>query len=88
VNAWGGGFQSSVTVRAGTSAITGWTVNWTWSGSQAITNLWGGLRSGSGAAVTVRNETWNGNVAANATTTFGFVANGTAATPALTCSAS
>jgi endoglucanase len=36
---------------------------------------------------TVRNESWNGALAANATTTFGFIAAGVAATPALTCAA-
>ncbi len=88
MNSWSGGFQSTVTVRAGNSAINGWTVNWSWPGSQAITQLWSGVRSGSGASVTVRNESWNGSLTGNATTTFGFTANGTAATPTLTCSAS
>ncbi|WP_432922581.1 polysaccharide deacetylase family protein [Microbispora sp. CA-135349] len=88
VNAWGGGFQSNVTVRAGGSAIRGWTVTWSWPGSQSISQLWGGLQSGSGSSVSVRNDSWNGSLGASASTTFGFVANGTAATPALTCSAS
>ncbi|MEV7802726.1 endo-1,4-beta-xylanase, partial [Microbispora sp. NPDC088329] len=88
VNSWPGGFQSEVTVRAGGSAVSGWTVNWSWSGSPSITQLWGGLKSGSGASVSVRNESWNGTLAANGTTTFGFVANGSAETPTLTCGAS
>ncbi|GLX09084.1 polysaccharide deacetylase family protein [Microbispora sp. NBRC 16548] len=88
VNSWGGGFQSNVTVRAGSSAISGWTVTWSWPGSQSISQLWGGLQSGSGSSVSVRNESWNGSLGASASTTFGFVANGTAATPTLTCSAS
>jgi len=84
-NSWQGGFQGEVTVRAGNSAINGWTVDWTWPGSQTITQTWGGVRSGSGANVTVRNETWNGSLGANASTTFGFLSNGTPATPAATC---
>ncbi|MEU8269213.1 cellulose binding domain-containing protein [Sphaerisporangium sp. NPDC049002] len=88
VNSWSGGFQSTVTVRAGNSAISGWTVDWTWPGGQTISSLWNGVRSGSGANVTVRNESYNGSIATNGTTTFGFTANGTAATPALSCSAS
>ncbi|WP_169984521.1 PHB depolymerase family esterase [Microbispora sp. H10836] len=88
VNSWPGGFQSEVTVKAGNSSVRGWTVNWSWSGSQSITQLWGGLKSGSGASVTVRNESWNGTLSANGTTTFGFTANGSADTPTLTCSAS
>ncbi|MFD0661951.1 cellulose binding domain-containing protein [Thermocatellispora tengchongensis] len=88
VNSWSGGFQSTVTVRAGDSAVNGWTVSWTWPGGQTISSLWNGVRSGSGAAVTVRNESYNGSIAANGTTTFGFTAGGVPATPALSCDAS
>ncbi|MEV1206063.1 cellulose binding domain-containing protein, partial [Microbispora rosea] len=85
VNSWPGGFQSEVTVRAGGSAVNGWTVKWTWPGGQTISSLWNGTQSVSGSSVTVRNAAYNGSVAAGASTTFGFTANGTAATPALTC---
>ncbi|TLP60975.1 PHB depolymerase family esterase [Microbispora triticiradicis] len=88
VNSWPGGFQSEVTVRAGGSAIRGWTVSWNWSGSPSITQLWNGVRSGSGSAVTVRNESYNGTVASGGTTTFGFTGSGSAETPSLTCDAS
>ncbi|MEV7805316.1 cellulose binding domain-containing protein [Microbispora sp. NPDC088329] len=86
VNSWSGGWQGEVTVRAGASAINGWTVNWTWPGSQSITQVWGGVRSGSGSNVTVRNESWNGSLGAGANTTFGFIAGGSSAAPAATCS--
>ena len=33
------------------------------------------------------NAAWNGGLAAGATTTFGFIAEGTAGTPTLTCTA-
>lgn len=85
VNSWSGGFQGEVTVRAGNSPINGWTVSWTWPGSQTITQLWGGVRSGSGPNVTVRNESWNGSLAANASTTFGFIGTGSSAAPEVTC---
>ncbi|GGO16075.1 hypothetical protein GCM10010116_32370 [Microbispora rosea subsp. aerata] len=85
VNSWSGGWQGEVTVRAGNAAINGWTVRWTWPGGQTITQLWGGLHSGSGSSVTVRNESWNGSLAANGSTTFGFIAGGSSATPAATC---
>ncbi|KAB8194160.1 cellulose-binding protein [Nonomuraea phyllanthi] len=88
VNSWPGGFQSAVTVRAGDSAVGGWTVGWTWPDGQAISSLWNGVRSGSGAEVSVRNESYNGSIAAGGTTTFGFTANGAAATPTLSCEAS
>ncbi|MFG1866406.1 endo-1,4-beta-xylanase [Microbispora bryophytorum] len=85
VNSWPGGFQSEVTVRAGGSAVDGWTVKWTWPGGQTFSSLWNGTQSVSGSSVTVRNAAYNGSIAAGASTTFGFTANGTAATPTLTC---
>jgi hypothetical protein len=37
--------------------------------------MWGGLYSQSGSAITINNENWNGNIAANGTTSFGFQAS-------------
>jgi len=84
-NPWPGGFQATVTVSAGSSAISGWTVRWTLASGQSITQLWSGAMTVSGSAVTVRNLSWNGSLAAGATTSFGFTANGSPSTPALTC---
>ncbi|MEU6431643.1 endo-1,4-beta-xylanase [Microbispora sp. NPDC046973] len=86
INSWPGGFQSEVTVRAGSSAVNGWTVNWSWPGGQSISSLWNGTQSVSGSSVTVRNAPYNGSIAAGSSTTFGFTANGSAATPSVTCS--
>ncbi|GAA4195290.1 cellulose binding domain-containing protein [Microbispora amethystogenes] len=85
VNSWGGGFQSEVTVQAGSSAVNGWTVKWTWPSGQSISSLWNGRQSTSGSSVTVTNESYNGSIAAGGSTTFGFTANGNAATPTATC---
>jgi len=85
VNSWPGGFQGEVTVRAGTSAINGWTVGISVPGGISISQLWNGVLSGSGSSYTVRNASWNGSLAANGSTVFGFIASGTPATPTLTC---
>jgi chitodextrinase len=88
-NSWGGGFQGSVAVtNTGTTATTAWTVTWTFANGQSISQIWGGLLTASGSSVTVRNESYNGALAANAGTTFGFIAswNGTNAIPTVTCS--
>jgi len=86
VNSWNEGWQGEVTVRAGSTPINGWTVRWTWPGSQSITQLWGGDHQPSGSGtVTVRNAPWNGSLGADASTTFGFLASGSPATPAATC---
>ena len=55
VNSWNGGFQGEVTVTAGSSAINGWTVRWTLSSGQTITQVWNGTLSASGSAVSVSN---------------------------------
>ncbi|MEO3813543.1 cellulose binding domain-containing protein [Sphaerisporangium sp. B11E5] len=88
-NSWQGGFQGEVTVRNnGTSAITGWTVAWTFANGQTITQIWSGTHTQSGASVSVRNVAYNGNVGAGATASFGFNGswNGTNAVPSpITC---
>ncbi len=82
---WSGGFQGEVTVTAGAAAISGWRVSWTLANGQSITQLWGGRNAPSGSTQNVSNEAWNGSLAAGASTTFGFTANGSATTPSLTC---
>ncbi|MCU7723810.1 cellulose binding domain-containing protein [Actinoplanes sp. KI2] len=75
-NSWGTGFQAEVTVQAAAAPVNGWTVRMTLAGGQTITNLWNGVSTGTSGAISVRNAAYNGALAANGTTTFGFVANG------------
>lgn len=85
---WSGGFTADVTVRStGTRPTTGWTVTWTYGGSQRVTNAWNATVTQSGAAVRATNLGYNGAVAPGSRTTFGLQATGTAATPTLTCTA-
>jgi hypothetical protein len=42
----------------------------------------------SGAAVSAKNLSYNGTIAAGGNTTFGMQLNGSSATPTLTCTAS
>ncbi|GIF39409.1 cellulase family glycosylhydrolase [Actinoplanes xinjiangensis] len=88
-NSWTGGFQGTVTVKAGTSAITGWTVTWTWPDGQRFTNSWNATVSSSGETVTARNAAYNGRLAAGAEAAWGFTASrGTSNNnPAVTCAA-
>ncbi|MFF3601687.1 cellulose binding domain-containing protein [Kitasatospora indigofera] len=85
VNSWSGGFQGEVTVTAGTSAINGWTTNWTLAGGQSISQLWNGTLTTTGSATTVKNLAWNGALGASGSTTFGFLANGSPSIPTVTC---
>jgi poly(3-hydroxybutyrate) depolymerase len=87
---WTGGFQGEVTVTAG-AALTGWRVGWTFPAGQSITQIWSGRNTGSASAPSVVNETYNGNLGAGTSTTFGFLGSGTGtgSTPSsLTCVAS
>ncbi|WDZ83612.1 cellulase family glycosylhydrolase [Micromonospora cathayae] len=90
IGQWPGGFQGEVRITAGGAAIRGWTVTWTFANGQAVTNAWNATVSSSGAAVTARNVSYNGNLGAGAGTTFGFLGSGQGgnAAPSLTCTAS
>lgn len=79
---WPGGYQGEVTVTAGATAITSWTV--TLSGA-SVGSLWNGTPTASGSTVTVGNAPYNGSLAAGATTSFGFIGTGSPGTPTLTC---
>ncbi|GAA1664472.1 endo-1,4-beta-xylanase [Glycomyces endophyticus] len=85
---WNTGATYSGTVRANQN-LTGWTVTWTWPGSERISNAWSLQGNLTGATVTGSNASYNGTVASGQTTTFGFnitKANGsTASVPTVTC---
>jgi hypothetical protein len=81
---WSTGFSVSITITNSASAITAWTLQYAYSGNQALTDGWDGNWSQSGETVTVTNASWNGTLAANASTTIGanFSYSGTNAAPA------
>lgn len=73
-NDWGSGATVSVTItNNGTSAISGWTLGWTFSGNQKIANIWNARFTQSGTSVTVTNQTYNSTIPANGgKVSFGF----------------
>ena len=84
---WSGGYQGSVTVTAGASAIKSWTVALTYPGTPSIQQTWSATSTISGNTLTATNVSYNGVLAAGGTTTFGFLGSGTATTPTVTCTA-
>jgi mannan endo-1,4-beta-mannosidase len=86
---WGGGFQGAVTVKAGSAAITSWTVTWTWPSGQRFSNTWNATVTTSGDTVTARNASYNGSLPAGGSTSWGFTAGytGTNTAPTATCTA-
>ncbi|WP_045748374.1 endo-1,4-beta-xylanase [Actinoplanes rectilineatus] len=82
---WTGGFQGEVKVaNTGTTAWTGWTLTWAFTGGQTVTQLWNGTVAQSGTAVTVTNTSWNGAVAGGGSATAGFLGSWTGGNPAPT----
>ncbi|GAA2863697.1 beta-xylanase [Actinoplanes cyaneus] len=80
-NSWNGGFQGEVTVaNNGSAPLSGWTVRLTLAGGQTIANVWNGVNTGTSGTVSVRNADYNGTLGANASTSFGFLANGSSST--------
>ncbi|WP_245647330.1 cellulose binding domain-containing protein [Microtetraspora niveoalba] len=74
--------------NSGPAAIGGWTVKWTFTGGQRISQSWNGTITQDGANVTAGNVSWNGSLAPNGTASFGFLASwsGGNTAPTLTCS--
>ncbi|MBA2810129.1 cellulose binding domain-containing protein [Streptomyces sp. KM273126] len=72
-NEWSGGFQADVQLtNTGTSAWSGWSLNWSFPGGQTVSQLWNADHTQSGASVTVKNVNWNAAVAAGSSVGFGF----------------
>ena len=71
---WPGGFTANVVIKnTGTSTISSWTLGFAFPGDQKITASWNtATNSQSGEAVTLTNASYNGSIAAGASTTIGF----------------
>jgi hypothetical protein len=72
VNQWPGGFGTNVVIRNIGDPISSWTVVWSYAAGQQVTQYWNATITQSGSQVTARNVSYNGNLATNATTSFGF----------------
>ncbi|MFC4911279.1 glycosyl hydrolase family 18 protein [Actinomadura gamaensis] len=74
---WGTGFEGSCTISNGTSAaISSWKLEFDLPSGTAITSAWNTTQTHSGNHYTFANSSWNGTVAAGATTSFGFDGSG------------
>ncbi|MGY0065789.1 cellulase family glycosylhydrolase [Streptomyces sp. QTS137] len=81
-NEWPGGFQAEVVIRnTGSSAVAGWTLNWTFPGSQRITNMWGGTPVQTGSEVGVASAPYTASIPAAGSVTLGFTATTTGSSP-------
>jgi len=70
---WATGFVAGVTVtNTGTTALTGWTVTFTFGGNQQVTSSWSVSLAQSQETVTASNLSYNGALGTGASTSFGF----------------
>ncbi|MEH1123938.1 cellulose binding domain-containing protein [Micromonospora sp. CPCC 206061] len=75
---WSSGYVGKMTVlNDATSTITSWRVEFDLPASTTITNHWGATLVRTGNRYAFTNLPWNGTLAANASTHFGWVASGT-----------
>jgi cellulase/cellobiase CelA1 len=87
VSQWPGGFQGSITItNTGSSPINGWTLSFSFTAGQQITQLWNGSYTQQGAQVTITNASYNAQIPAGATlgSSPGFLASWNGSNPAPT----
>jgi hypothetical protein len=81
---WQGGFGGNVSITNLGDPLTSWTLTWSFSAGQTVTQAWNVSLTQSGSAVTARNASYNGSVATNDTVSFGFNGSWTGSNPAPT----
>ncbi|MGW1987493.1 cellulose binding domain-containing protein [Streptomyces collinus] len=86
-NSWPGGFTAEITVRNGGTPTKGWKTTWTWPNGERAADHWRAILTQSGRTVTASNASYNGSLAASASTTFGVTVRGGAAksVPSVSC---
>jgi hypothetical protein len=81
---WQGGFGANVSITNLGDPLTSWTLTWSFSAGQTVTQAWNTSLTQSGSAVTAKNAGYNGSVATNGTASFGFNGSWTGSNPAPT----
>ncbi|WP_405590685.1 cellulose binding domain-containing protein [Streptomyces sp. NBC_01190] len=82
---WSGGFQGEIVIHnTGSAALDGWTLAFTFTAGQTITQLWGGTPAQNGNTVTVTPADYTRTIPAGGSVTVGFLANQGSTNPAPT----
>src|SRR3954453_17048348 len=68
---WQGGFGANVSITNLGDPVSSWTLTWSFGAGQSVTQAWNTSLTQSGSAVTARNMSYNGSVAANGSVAFG-----------------
>src|SRR3954447_12268303 len=78
---WQGGFGANVSITNLGDPLTGWALTWSFGAGQTVTQAWNTSLTQSGSAVTAKNVSYNGSLATNGTTSFGFNGSWTGSNP-------
>ena len=81
---WPGGFGANVDITNLGDPVNGWTLVWSYASGQTVTQAWNATVTQSGSQVTARNAGYNGSLATNGSTSFGFNGSQTGSNPAPT----
>ncbi|WP_433304922.1 cellulose binding domain-containing protein [Actinoplanes sp. CA-030573] len=81
---WQGGFGADVAITNLGDPLSAWTLTWSYSAGQTVTQAWNTTLSQSGATVTAKNVGYNGAIATNGTVSFGFNGSWTGSNPSPT----
>jgi len=68
---WNTGFSIGVTIENTGPAITSWTLAYSYTGNQSISQGWSGTWTQSGENITVTSESWNGDLGTDQSTQIG-----------------
>lgn len=75
LNQWSGGFTAQLQITNNATALTSWTLTWTFTGNQQVTSAWNATVTQSGAAVTAQSLAYNGSLPTGGSVQFGFQAS-------------
>ncbi|GAA4460434.1 cellulose-binding domain-containing protein [Phytohabitans houttuyneae] len=69
---WSGGFTANVNVTNIGDPVSGWTLRWSFTAGQSVSQAWNATVTQSGSTVTAVNAGWNGSLPTNGSAGFGF----------------
>ena len=75
-NQWNGGLTAAVSVTNTGDAVSSWQLEWSFAGSEKISQGWNATVTQSGSAVTAKSLSYNGTLASGGSASFGFNATG------------
>jgi len=78
-SSWDTGYTGQYTITAGSSALSGWKLEFDLPSGSSVGTYWDSLLTTSGSHYSFANREYNGSVAAGASASFGFNVSGTGA---------